>query len=415
MIDLDDPLAPPRSRGFLEGWITHLLIFANVVVFGLEVWITGETGRSGGGLFDMLGPSREAQRMLGVMSRVYVLEQGHVWRLITCTFFHYGLMHIAFNMLSLWNIGRFLERAIGSTRFLALYMLSAIGGSLACLLGPAPVAGASGAIYGLIGIGLVYAIRAGGLLGQALRRQFLEFLITGIVLSLLPGISFLGHAGGFLAGFALSWLVIPKNAQMRAVGAGISGLAWGLLGLVPLCFGLNVLYGKTKLAMPKLPDFVTTSEEERPAEPKKDFAVLEEKGAWTEVPLATVSLREIGAAGWSIDVPKEWTLRSSPSELEIRGPDGVRLMVQASNSNETPDRMLARLTGRPVPEKAPPAAETSAEGEPPSATSPTRTRYHVRRVGTDLSVIVIFKISRSFDEALWRPVFDRVAGSIRKE
>jgi membrane associated rhomboid family serine protease len=133
------------------------------------------------------------------------VAEGDYWRLLTSGFLHYGNyggygpVHLVFNMFALWVIGRDLEVALGRGRFLAVYLLSLLGGSVAAMLFTDPtgsVAGASGAIYGLFGGIAVVVFRA-----RMNPTPVLVLLGVNIFLSIaLPGISLAGHLGGLVVG-----------------------------------------------------------------------------------------------------------------------------------------------------------------------------------------------------------------------
>jgi membrane associated rhomboid family serine protease len=126
-------------------------------------------------------------------------HDGQYGRLITAAFLHYGLLHIFFNMLALLMVGPFLERMLGVWRFASVYLLSALGSSVAVYCFDSryvAVAGASGAIYGLFACAL-YLVRELQLNPQWLIGTIvLNFVFTFSV----PGVSKLGHIGGFIVG-----------------------------------------------------------------------------------------------------------------------------------------------------------------------------------------------------------------------
>ncbi len=140
------------------------------------------------------------------------------WRMLTALFVHSqgSLFHILFNMVSLFVIGRILERAIGRIRFLALYLLSGLGGSVAVLLlAPAtPVVGASGAIFGLLGAIFIIQRRLGGN-----TTQLLVVIALNLVIGFLPGtnIAWQAHVGGLVVGaiVALIYFRTRRNDQRR--------------------------------------------------------------------------------------------------------------------------------------------------------------------------------------------------------
>ena len=117
---------------------------------------------------------------------------GEWWRVFTAAFLHVGLIHLVVNMLGLLIFGSELERQLGRVRFLALYLLSALGGAAAIQLFGEPhqaVAGASTAIYGLLG-GLVVLM----LVNRQDLRGLLTLLAINVFISFLPGVSLLGLA-----------------------------------------------------------------------------------------------------------------------------------------------------------------------------------------------------------------------------
>lgn len=146
------------------------------------------------------------------------IRSGQVWRLLTPMLLHGSLLHIGFNMLALHSLGPGLEAHYGRGRFLALYLLSALGGNvLSFRLSEAVSVGASTAIYGLFAAELVFVLRNRRLLGQgAALRQMGGLVLVNLLISLSPGIDVWGHLGGLLAGAAF------------AAGAG------PLLGWVPV-------------------------------------------------------------------------------------------------------------------------------------------------------------------------------------
>src|SRR5207344_2666234 len=110
------------------------------------------------------------------------------WRLVTAGFLHFGPLHIGFNMYALWVLGRDLELVLGRAQFLALYAVSLLGGSTAVVLfsePDVPVAGASGAVFGLMSGLLLVLLRLRRAYGQVVAVIVLNLVISRIV----PGIS----------------------------------------------------------------------------------------------------------------------------------------------------------------------------------------------------------------------------------
>ncbi|MGB3635358.1 MAG: rhomboid family intramembrane serine protease [Rubrobacteraceae bacterium] len=143
-----------------------------------------------------------------------LVAQGEAWRLLTSIFLHSGLIHLAFNMVALYFLGTFAESAFGQWRFFALYVLSGLSGGLAYLYFgdfTQPAVGASGAIFGLLGSILGYALRRGTFSWQnPLIRQLLILLALNVYLGLsISNISNTAHMGGLAGGFVFGWLMAP--------------------------------------------------------------------------------------------------------------------------------------------------------------------------------------------------------------
>jgi rhomboid protease GluP len=136
-----------------------------------------------------------------------LIAQGEWWRLVTAMFLHIGLLHLAFNSLALYVFGGLIESALGSARMLLLYLVTGFAASVASFTFGSPVvaaAGASGAIFGLLGAWLVYNLRRRSLMMARSNIQSALFLI-GINLVFgftVPGIDNIAHIGGLISGFA---------------------------------------------------------------------------------------------------------------------------------------------------------------------------------------------------------------------
>ena len=134
------------------------------------------------------------------------VEAGQYERLLTSTFLHGGLLHLAFNMLALYIVGAPLERVLGTGRYLTIYLASALGGSLlAMLLSPPDTlgVGASGAVFGLFGALIVLRDRVGAEAGGVVTLIGINLVISFLV----PGISWQAHLGGLLTGVVVAFLV----------------------------------------------------------------------------------------------------------------------------------------------------------------------------------------------------------------
>jgi membrane associated rhomboid family serine protease len=187
------------------------------------------------------------------------VKAGQYWRLATCMFMHGGVLHIGSNMWVLWVLGPFLERALGRSRYLALYVLTGLVGSLAsALLSTTASLGASGAIWGLMGAAFGLGFQPGRLIppltAQNLKRRLVQPLLINLALSFgISGIDWRAHLGGGAAGFvlAVSGLLTAGGASVWA-GERESGPAralWGVLaGALSLaCLGSLAVAGALAL------------------------------------------------------------------------------------------------------------------------------------------------------------------------
>jgi membrane associated rhomboid family serine protease len=205
------------------GTVSVVLGVLNVVAFLITAITSpgGFTGNIGSRLFDELE-----------LVPLRVAVDSEYWRLIGAAFLHIGLLHLAGNMLSLAIVGPALERVFGARRFLAVYLAGALGGSVAVYLFGSPygaVAGASGAIFGLFAATLIVLRRLG------LDARFMVLAIgLNFVVSFRPGISLLGHLGGFVAGglAALAMAYAPKASRTQLQVLAVGGLAAIMVALV---------------------------------------------------------------------------------------------------------------------------------------------------------------------------------------
>jgi membrane associated rhomboid family serine protease len=199
--------------------LTYGLIAANIALFLL----TNRIGSGGGGLsFGSADLNSLGDRLVLYGPSV---ANGQDYRLLSAAFIHYGLLHIAFNMYALYILGTAFERYAGPVRFAAVYFTAALSGSFgALILTPhSATAGASGAIFGLMGALFVLERQRGMAL---LQSPIAGWILINLIFTFgIPGISVGGHIGGLvgggLAGFALS-------------GYGRGHMAYGRLGVLPV-------------------------------------------------------------------------------------------------------------------------------------------------------------------------------------
>lgn len=206
-----------RVRAKRIGPVTLGLIAANVLAFLITVATAGS-----------VMANYDSPIFYDLATVPFFVAEGEWWRLLSGAFLHYGLTHLAVNMLSLFILGRDLEGYLGAGRFAAIYGLSALGGSVALLFFANPgsfAAGASGAIFGLFGaIGVAIYQRRMPL------QSLLAMLAINIAISFLPGISLTAHLGGLVTGVVAGAIVLygPRLGQHRRSSA----IVWVGLGLL---------------------------------------------------------------------------------------------------------------------------------------------------------------------------------------
>lgn len=209
--------APPRTarvRRQLRGAtlpVTKTIIGLNVAVFLLLMFRSGSLNAT----------SRQADWALFGPA----IADGEWYRIVTSAFVHYGIVHLLFNMLILYQVGLVLEPGAGRLRFGALYGASLFAGSFGALLvrPEAFTAGASGAVYGVAAAATVAMYRQGVSFWQT---GFGPLLVINLVLSFaIPNVSVGGHIGGLIGGA----LVAEGMLQARRLGQAWLGYVVAVL------------------------------------------------------------------------------------------------------------------------------------------------------------------------------------------
>lgn len=200
----EQPPPPPRRQG-PRPIATYSLIGAIVVIYLISILLSN-------GLFQ---PDFLVLVIMGAKVN-QLIDLGQYWRLLTATFLHANLVHIFFNSFALYALGPEAERIYGLRRFLTLYFLAGLGGSVASyLFSPNPSVGASGAVFGLIGgLGIFFYFNR-TVLGEFGRAQ-VQSMVAIAAINLLIGFSLpgaidnWGHVGGLLTGLIAGTALAPR-------------------------------------------------------------------------------------------------------------------------------------------------------------------------------------------------------------
>jgi len=166
-----------------------------------------------------------------------LVESGQIYRLFTCIFLHIGIFHLVCNMYSLYVIGKEVESLYGKLKFLIIYILSGICGSILSLAFNANTisAGASGAIFGLLGAMLYFGYYYRTYLGASIKSSVLPVIILNLIIGFLnPGIDNSAHIGGLVAGIFSSMLVgVPDKSGKRD---RINGIVLTIIYIAFICY-----------------------------------------------------------------------------------------------------------------------------------------------------------------------------------
>lgn len=169
----------------------------------------------------------------------WLIRAGQWWRFVTFNFLHIGLMHLMFNSSALFSIGPQVEETFGSQKFAFIYVGTGVASGIASYFFlPSTTAGASGAIFGLIGLMAAYGYRLGGSFGRALMRQMLIWAAIGLVFGFFIRANNVAHVGGFIAGGILGFVLEPEAPGTVRASAFWNATATAFVGVVAISFAM---------------------------------------------------------------------------------------------------------------------------------------------------------------------------------
>lgn len=197
--------AVDRLKKGSKRWMNIIIVLANIIVFALV---------------EITGSSLDTEHMIR-WGAAYtpLIGGGEYYRLLTCMFLHFGMSHLFNNMILLVFIGDNLEKAVGKIRYLIIYLIGGLGGSITSWIHSVRVdqeivsAGASGAVFAVIGAMIYILIQNKGQLEDlSLKRIFLMAALSLYVGFTSTGIDNFAHLGGLASGFVLAVLIYRKNS-----------------------------------------------------------------------------------------------------------------------------------------------------------------------------------------------------------
>ena len=231
----DAPVLPPAVQpvgiNYWLGTISGRLMLVNTIVFLVMSWRSDS----------FFLPTREVLLEFGAKDPVG-LVRGEFWRFLAPVFVHIGVIHFFFNSMGLYYIGYQLERILGPRWFLLVYLGAGIFGNIAsAVTSVAMSAGASGALFGLLGSGYVLENLVGRRIEEVTgrrprRRIYAGMVVINIIFGLMiPGIDNAAHLGGLVAGCCLTWSMLhlrPNRLATRSRPAALAVMTGLLLAAI---------------------------------------------------------------------------------------------------------------------------------------------------------------------------------------
>ncbi|WP_026882717.1 rhomboid family intramembrane serine protease [Clostridium akagii] len=181
---------------------TYIIIGINIVVFLISAYLSGNIFNIDSNVLISMGAKENS-----------LISNGEYYRLLTSEFLHAGIVHITMNMYSLYIVGKLVEKIYGKSRYIVIYIVSAIGAStLSYLFSNSMSIGASGAIFGIMGATLVMAYKLRDRIGKGFLKNVIAVIVINLIFSVsVPNIDLFAHLGGFISGTILSWLLYKEK------------------------------------------------------------------------------------------------------------------------------------------------------------------------------------------------------------
>lgn len=181
--------------------ITYVLIAVNVLAYILTAYLSGNIVDSNINVLIFLGAKVNQ-----------LINQGEYYRFITCMFLHGGIIHLALNMYALSSLGPLIEEIYGRTKYVFIYFLAGIISSIFSYTFSTGVSiGASGAIFGLLGAALIFAVKMKNSVGKGFMMNIVSVIVINLVIGFsIPNVDNFGHMGGLIGGVITSFFLFRK-------------------------------------------------------------------------------------------------------------------------------------------------------------------------------------------------------------
>ncbi|HMD50834.1 MAG TPA: rhomboid family intramembrane serine protease [Bryobacteraceae bacterium] len=191
---------------------------------------------------DNVGPWEHVLTQWGA-SMPASMTGGQWWRLITAGFLHGDILHILMNSWVLFSIGAEVEQLFGTSRFIVIYFVSTVTGFYASshFFGGHFSVGSSAGIFGLIGAMIAFGVTDKSHVGSMVKSYYSQYLIWCVIVSFLPHVDFMAHAGGFAGGFATAYLASTPRARLMWKEPLLKALAGVSVAITAFAFAMLYL------------------------------------------------------------------------------------------------------------------------------------------------------------------------------
>ena len=342
---------------------TIILLMANVFVFTL-MWQTSGIPLSLTGVLP-----GEVLLPFGAKLNLYIHNLHQWWRFVTPMFIHVNLLHLLVNMYSLWIVGPYVEKLYGSAKFVVFWVVTGVFGVVASYLTvrPAlganpitgfifktvdtPSAGASGALFGLVGVLFVFGIKFRHELPEGFKRAFGTGLLPMILMNLFIGYVLRGlidnaaHLGGMLSGAVLALLVDYRRPGERS-GVAITWrvLQVAAIALIVLSFAMAARHFRDPFPAELLAETPAQSAEpENPAYLYYAKAINDAQEAFV-VAIKDKNLSNIDAAVKTLDAAPVLDAKADELRQRLKA-----LLLRAKETGATPAASPTRDKNQPGP------------------------------------------------------------------